>query len=75
MATQGQVQRYKLTGNETISVNKMGSNPVLTIGQYQFELPTSQTELNKFASQWHQASNQFENLSSVGGVTGGISKG
>lgn len=58
----GSVQRYKLTGNESINVTKMGSTPVLEIGQYQFELPSNQTDLNKFVSNWQQVANEIKNL-------------
>lgn len=71
--TSGQVQRYKLTGNDTISVSKMGQQSVLQIGNYQFELPTSQQELTKFVNQWHQVSNQIESLNPTT-TAGGFSK-
>lgn len=61
--TSGQVQRYKLTGNDQIKVtNQTGGTPVLEIGNYQFELPKD--NLNQFANQWNQAGSQIQMLSS-----------
>lgn len=68
----GQVQRYKLTGNDTISVSKMGQQSVLQIGNYQFELPTAQPELTKFVNQWHQVSSQIDTLNQTATTSGGF---
>jgi len=62
MANTGSVQRYKLTGNESINVTKMGSTSVLEIGQYQFELPADQQGLTRFANNWQQVSSDIQNL-------------
>ena len=66
MANTGSVQRYKLTGNETINVTKMGDKPVLEIGQYQFELPSDQQGLNRFVSNWQQVGTEIQNLHTGG---------
>lgn len=65
--TSGQVQRYKLTSQDTIKVSQMGTTPVLEIGNYHFELPQG-SDLQQFVNQWQQAGTQIQNLK--GGSSG-----
>jgi hypothetical protein len=62
MASTGTVQRYQLTGKDTISVqNAAGGLSELVIGEYHFQLPQDKTAMQQVAQQfqninWNQLS-------------------
>jgi hypothetical protein len=68
MADTGQVQRYQLSANDMIKVSKEGATPVLSIGNYQFSLPSDRSGLDHFVDQWTSCTSQIQQLA-TGGTT------